>query len=93
MLTPVGILPIVLAGFDMKAMLEGALAMEEACAKKCECNPAIQYAAMRNALYNQGKKIEILVAYNPSSHTSESGGSSFMVSQRVRMALEFSLHQ
>ena len=64
-LTPVGILPIVLAGFDMKAMLEGALEMEEACAKKCECNPAIQYAAMRNALYNQGKKIEILVAYNP----------------------------
>ena len=64
-LTPVGILPIVLAGFDMKAMLEGALAMEKACAEKCECNPAIQYAAMRNALYNQGKKIEILVAYNP----------------------------
>ena len=64
-LTPVGILPIVLAGFDMKAMLEGALAMEEACAQKCECNPAIQYAAMRNALYAQGKKIEILVAYNP----------------------------
>ncbi|MBQ8573675.1 MAG: glucose-6-phosphate isomerase [Bacteroidales bacterium] len=64
-LTPVGILPIVLAGFDMKAMLEGALEMEKACAQKCECNPAIQYAAMRNALYNQGKKIEILVAYNP----------------------------
>ena len=33
--------------------------------QKCECNPAIQYAAMRNALYAQGKKIEILVAYNP----------------------------
>ena len=64
-LTPVGILPIVLAGFDVNAMLQGALAMEEACAQKCECNPAIQYAAMRNALYNQGKKIEILVAYNP----------------------------
>ncbi len=64
-LTPVGILPIVLAGFDMKAMLEGALAMEEACAERCECNPAIQYAAMRNALYNQGKKIEVLVTYNP----------------------------
>ena len=41
-LTPVGILPIVLAGFDMKAMLEGALEMEELCAKPCgECNPAI----------------------------------------------------
>ena len=65
-LTPVGILPIVLAGFDMNAMLKGALEMEELCAKPCaECNPAIQYAAMRNALYSQGKKIEILVAYNP----------------------------
>ncbi len=49
----------------MKAMLEGAREMEEACGKRCECNPAIQYAAMRNALYNQGKKIEVLVTYNP----------------------------
>ena len=64
-LTQVGILPIVLAGFDVREMLKGALEMEEACAKKCECNPAVQYAAMRNLLYNAGKKIEILVAYNP----------------------------
>ena len=64
-LTPVGILPIVLSGFDVREMLKGALEMEEACAKRCECNPAVQYAAMRNALYAQGKKIEILVAYNP----------------------------
>ena len=64
-LTPVGILPIVLAGFDMKAMLEGALEMEKACAIKSAENPAIQYAAMRNLLYSQGKKIELLVAFNP----------------------------
>ena len=64
-LTPVGILPIVLAGFDVREMLKGALEMEDACAKRCECNPAVQYAAMRNHLYNAGKKIEILVAYNP----------------------------
>ncbi|MGN1212365.1 MAG: glucose-6-phosphate isomerase [Candidatus Cryptobacteroides sp.] len=64
-LTPVGILPIVLAGFDIRAMLKGAAEMEEVCAKKCECNPAIQYAAMRNLLYGQGKKVEILVTYNP----------------------------
>ena len=64
-LTPVGLLPIVLAGFDVREMLKGALEMEEACAKRCECNPAVQYAAIRNALYAQGKKIEILVAYNP----------------------------
>ena len=64
-LTPVGILPIVLAGFDMRAMLKGAAQMEEECGKRCACNPAVQYAAMRNLLYGQGKKIEILVSYNP----------------------------
>ena len=64
-LTPVGILPIVLAGFDMRAMLKGAAEMEEACAKKCECNPAVQYAAMRNLLYNNGKTVEILVSFSP----------------------------
>lgn len=64
-LTPVGILPIVLAGFDMRAMLKGALEMEKACEAKNAENPAIQYAAMRNLLYDSGKKIEILVAYNP----------------------------
>ena len=60
MLTPVGILPIVLAGFDIRAMLKGAAEMEEICAKKCECNPAVQYAAMRNLLYNNGTECENL---------------------------------
>ena len=66
-LTPVGMLPIVLAGFDMRAMIKGALEMEELCAKPCkECNPALQYAAMRNLLYKEyGKKVEILVSFNP----------------------------
>ena len=64
-LTPVGILPIVLAGFDMRAMLEGAKEMEKACAVRSAENPAGQYAAMRNLLYNSGKKVEILVNFNP----------------------------
>lgn len=64
-LTPVGILPIVLAGFDIRAMLEGAKEMEKACAVRDAENPAVKYAAMRNLLYNNGKKVEILVAYNP----------------------------
>lgn len=64
-LTPVGILPIVLAGFDIREMLKGAAQMEEVCAKRCECNPAIQYAAMRNLLYDNGKKVEILVSFSP----------------------------
>ncbi len=64
-LTPVGILPIVLAGFDMRAMMKGAQEAEKACAVKSGENPAVQYAAMRNLLYNKGKLIEILVSYNP----------------------------
>ena len=64
-LTPVGILPVVLAGFDMRAMLKGAAEMEEATAVKGKDNPAVQYAAMRNLLYSKGKKVEILVSYNP----------------------------
>ena len=64
-LTPVGILPIVLAGFDMRAMLKGAAEMEERTAEKSRTNPAVEYAAMRNLLYGKGKKVEILVSYNP----------------------------
>lgn len=64
-LTPVGILPIVLAGFDIRAMLRGAAEMERLCAERSGENPAIQYAAMRNLLYSKGKKVEILVSYNP----------------------------
>ena len=65
-LTPVGLLPIALAGFDIREMLAGAAEMEKACAVKSEENPALRYAAMRNLLYTEhGKKVEILVAYNP----------------------------
>ena len=64
-LTPVGILPIVLAGFDMRAMLKGAAEMEHKCVERNAENPAVKYAAMRNLLYSKGKKIEILVSYNP----------------------------
>lgn len=64
-LTPVGLLPIALAGFDIKRLLEGAADMQRACAIREEENGAIQYAAVRNALYSCGKKIEILANYNP----------------------------
>ena len=65
-LTPVGLLPIVVAGFDVCEMLAGAKEMEKACSVRSEENPAVKYAAMRNLLYTElGKKIEILVAFNP----------------------------
>lgn len=65
-LTPVGLIPIVLAGFDVRAMLAGAVEMENTLAVRAEENPAVVYAAMRNLLYSEfGKKVEILVTYNP----------------------------
>ena len=65
-LTPVGLLPIVVAGFDIRAMLKGAEEMEKSLAVKSAENPAVQYAAIRNLLYSElGKKVEIMVTYNP----------------------------
>ena len=69
-LTPVGLLPIACAGFDVKALVEGAQQMEKVCGKDVpfEENPAAQYAAVRNGLYQAGKKIEIMVNYQPKLH-------------------------
>lgn len=69
-LTPVGLLPVAVAGHDIAALVKGAQRMEEVCGLDTpfEENPAAQYAAVRNALYAQGKKIEILVNYNPKLH-------------------------
>ncbi|MBQ3630553.1 MAG: glucose-6-phosphate isomerase [Prevotella sp.] len=69
-LTPVGLLPIACAGFDIKALVEGAQDMEKLCGKDVpfQENPAAQYAAVRNALYENGKKIEIMVNYQPKLH-------------------------
>ena len=69
-LTPVGLLPIACAGFDIKALVEGAQSMEKLCGKDVPFaeNPAAQYAAVRNALYQSGKKIEIMVNYQPKLH-------------------------
>ena len=69
-LTPVGLLPIACAGFDIKALVEGAQDMEKACAPGVPFaeNLAAQYAAVRNALYQNGKKIEIMVNYQPKLH-------------------------
>ena len=65
-LTPVGLLPIVLAGFDIRAMLKGAAAEREALQERSEANAAVQYAAMRNCLYSKyAKAVEIFVVYNP----------------------------
>ncbi|MEJ8769069.1 glucose-6-phosphate isomerase [Prevotella sp. HCN-7019] len=70
-LTPVGLLPIAIAGYDIKALIQGAADMEKATGIDVpfDENPAAIYAATRNALYAQaGKKIEIMVNYQPKLH-------------------------
>ena len=69
-LTPVGLLPIAVAGFDIRQLVKGAADMEglTTSAVKFEDNPSARYAAVRNALYRSGKKIEILVNFQPKLH-------------------------
>ena len=69
-LTPVGLLPIAVAGFDIDKLVQGAADMEAATAPGVpfEENPSAVYAAVRNILYAQGKKIEILVNFQPKLH-------------------------
>ena len=69
-LTPVGLLPIAVAGFDIRQLIKGATDMEKACAPEVPFaeNIAAQYVAVRNALYAIGKKIEIMVNYHPKLH-------------------------
>ena len=65
-LCPVGILPILLAGFDVREILRGAAEERKALTVKGSANPAVQYAAMRNLLYSSlGKKVEIMVSFSP----------------------------
>ena len=68
-LTPVGLLPIAVAGFDIEQLINGARDMETVCANENMMeNPAALYAAIRNELYQTGKKIEILVNFQPKLH-------------------------
>ena len=69
-LTPVGLLPIAVAGLDVKQLVAGACRMEEVCGvnTRFEENPAAVYAATRNALYRAGKKIELLANFQPKLH-------------------------
>ncbi len=62
-LTPVGLLPIAVAGFDIRALVAGAVDMEQGSDEMM-----LQYAQVRNALYQSGKKIEILVNFEPRLH-------------------------
>lgn len=70
-LTPVGLLPIACAGFDIDQLVSGAVAMEQATGSDVAPadNLAARYAAIRNALYTAGKKVEILANFQPKLHS------------------------
>lgn len=69
-LTPVGLLPIAIAGFSIEEMIEGAKEAEKNTSSETRFdeNPACIYAAARNALYRKGKNVEIMVNYTPKLH-------------------------
>ncbi|MCL2597059.1 MAG: glucose-6-phosphate isomerase [Paludibacter sp.] len=69
-LSPVGLLPIAVAGFDIRKLIEGAKSIETQTdiSVPFENNIAAQYAVARNELYRIGKKIEILVNFHPKLH-------------------------
>lgn len=69
-LTPVGLVPLAIGGFDIKSFVAGARDMKGKCSAATDFsdNPAAQYAAARIALYNRGKKIEILANFNTKLH-------------------------
>ncbi|ASK62879.1 glucose-6-phosphate isomerase [Virgibacillus phasianinus] len=68
-LTAVGLLPIAASGISIDEMMDGAKkAADDLTVDSLERNPAYQYAAVRNCLYNKGKTIEMLVNYEPHLH-------------------------
>ena len=68
-LTAVGLLPIAVSGISIDEMMDGAKkAMLELNEPTLKANPAYQYAAVRNVLYNKGRTIELLVSYEPHLH-------------------------
>lgn len=66
-LTPVGLLPIAVAGYDIRALIKGAKQMEQDLKEESDLmkNPAALYALIRNMLYRKGKTTEILANYVP----------------------------
>lgn len=66
-LTAVGLLPIAVAGIDIDKLMAGArLAQNAFNSENIEENAVLKYAAIRNAFYNKGRKLECFVSYEPS---------------------------
>ena len=68
-LTPVGLLPIAVAGIDIEKLMKGAkLAQDNYNDEKLKYNECYQYAVIRNILYKDGKTIEVFANYEPKMH-------------------------
>ncbi len=66
-LTPVGLLPVALAGFDIRSLVRGAAEMSQECLENSK-NAAIRYAAARTALHRKGYTVELLANFHPKLH-------------------------
>lgn len=65
-LTAVGLLPIAVAGIDIDALMAGAkIAQDSLNSEDINENDCLKYAAIRNCFYNQGKKLECFISYEP----------------------------
>ena len=92
-LTPVGLLPIAVAGFDIRALIDGAAEMEKMTNTADASNPSYLYAETRNALYLAGKRPRFLSTTIPSSTSSANGGNSSTAKAKARTTLVSSLPQ
>ena len=65
--TPVGLIPIAMAGHNIEELIQGARDMRDLCLHNTsiEENPALHYAALRNLLYRQQRPVEMLVSFEP----------------------------
>lgn len=68
-LSPVGLLPMAVAGIDIEALLAGAAQAREDLEDRSFENPAWLYAAIRNLMYRRGKEIELLASFEPAFDT------------------------
>jgi glucose-6-phosphate isomerase len=69
-LTPVGLLPIAIAGFDIRALVKGASEMAKVTRdnKNPDTNPSLVYASARNLILRSGRSVEVMVSFHPKLH-------------------------
>ena len=92
-LSPVGLLPIAIAGIDIQTILNGAKAMAGITRdnKNAASNPALIYAATRNLILQTGRSVEILAGFNPKLHCFSEWWKQLFGESEIKTGKEFSL--